>query len=208
MKLTVLGANGRTGRLVVSEALARGMDVTAVVRSQEKVPSSSHSDLSAKVGDPCDAGFLRDVFHGQDVVISTLGGRRPTQEATAIYYRSAQAIVEAAKFSRPKRVLVTSSALVFPAGSFAEKVLKLLVPNVVNSACRMERTLAASELNWTVARCGFLNDKNTNRYRAERDGLPQNGSSVSRLALATFLLDAVDQPKTHFGVFGVSRAEG
>ena len=36
MKLVVLGANGRTGKLVVQEALEMGETVTAVVRSEAK----------------------------------------------------------------------------------------------------------------------------------------------------------------------------
>lgn len=34
MKIAVLAANGRVGRLVVEEAVKRGEDVTAVVRSE------------------------------------------------------------------------------------------------------------------------------------------------------------------------------
>ncbi len=37
MKLLVLGASGRTGRLVVEQALAAGHTVTALVRSPEKL---------------------------------------------------------------------------------------------------------------------------------------------------------------------------
>lgn len=36
MKIAVVAANGRVGRLVVKESLARGFEVTAVVRSQNK----------------------------------------------------------------------------------------------------------------------------------------------------------------------------
>lgn len=35
-KVLVLGATGATGRLIVSQALARGHDVTALVRSPDK----------------------------------------------------------------------------------------------------------------------------------------------------------------------------
>lgn len=36
MKLAVICANGRAGRLVVKEAVERGIDVTAVVRGENK----------------------------------------------------------------------------------------------------------------------------------------------------------------------------
>lgn len=36
MKLAVVAANGKSGRLIVKEAVARGLDVTAVVRGENK----------------------------------------------------------------------------------------------------------------------------------------------------------------------------
>lgn len=36
MKIAVVCANGRAGRLITEEALARGMDVTAVVRGENR----------------------------------------------------------------------------------------------------------------------------------------------------------------------------
>ncbi|WAR27715.1 hypothetical protein MAR_013419 [Mya arenaria] len=44
MKLAVLGATGRTGILVVREALARGHEVTAVVRNPDKL-TDKHDNL-------------------------------------------------------------------------------------------------------------------------------------------------------------------
>ena len=35
MKLAVVAANGKSGRLIVKEAVARGLDVTAVVRGEK-----------------------------------------------------------------------------------------------------------------------------------------------------------------------------
>lgn len=36
MKIAVAAANGKEGKLIVEEALERGMDVTAIVRSENK----------------------------------------------------------------------------------------------------------------------------------------------------------------------------
>ncbi len=36
MKLAVVCANGKEGKLIVEEALARGLDVTAVVRGENR----------------------------------------------------------------------------------------------------------------------------------------------------------------------------
>ena len=206
MKLVILGANGRTGQLVLQAALEKGMDVTAVVRSTGKKPTISHERLKFVVGDPCEGDFLKHTLRGQDAVISTLGGRRPTKAATSVYYRSADTLVDAACDNGLRRVLVTSTALLFREQNMMGKILRRLVPNVVRSATRMEDILKASGLNWTSARPGFLNDAKGMAYRAQRDSLPENGTSVSRQALAAFLIDAVENPNTGCAAYGVSNA--
>ncbi|WP_404401857.1 NAD(P)-dependent oxidoreductase [Pelagibacterium halotolerans] len=204
MKLVVLGANGRTGSHVVREALERGATVTAVVRSDAKRLAIRHDRLSVAVGDPCDPEFLAGVFRGQDAVISTLGGRRPTKRATSIYYRSADAIVEAASQTDVRKILVTSSALLFPPRRLLDRLLTVIVRRVVQSATRMEHKLRAANLDVIVARCGFLTDSEERRYRAERGSLPADGSSVARLGLALFLVDTVQNSWSGHQVCGVS----
>lgn len=204
MRLVVLGANGRTGLHVVREALDRGEIVTAVVRSNAKRPAIKHGRLNAVIGDPCDPKFLSKVFQEQDAVISTLGGRKPTRKATSVYWKSADAITEAAWNTGLKTVVVTSSALLFPPKRLLDRLLTLIVRNVVLSAGRMEQHLCASDLNVVIARCGFLTDADETRYRAELGSLPMAGSSVSRMSLARFLVDTVQESISGEQIYGVS----
>jgi len=204
MKLIVLGANGRTGTHVVRRALEEGADVTAVVRSDAKRPAMRHDRLDVVTGDPCDPAFLTGVFRGQDAVISTLGGRHPTKSAASVYPRSADAIVKAARDTGLRKVVVTSTALLFPSRRWADRVLAALVPSVVQSAARMEQTLRATDLDVIVARCGFLTDADETTYGAERDALPGNGLSISRRSLARFLVASADGTWAGHQVYGVS----
>jgi putative NADH-flavin reductase len=204
MKLVVLGANGRTGQHVVRAALDKGAIVTAVVRSDAKRPAIQHDRLHVAVGDPCDPKFLSTAFQDQDAVISTLGGRMPTKRATSIYWMSAEAISDAAWNASLKKIAVTSSALLFPPNRLIDRILVILVRNVVQSAKRMEQKLSNANLDVIVARCGFLTDAEETRYRAERGALPRDGSSVSRKGLARFLVDQVHEPSSGCQVYGVS----
>lgn len=47
MKVAVVAANGKAGRLIVEEAVRRGMDVTAIVRGENKTvaPKTITKDL-------------------------------------------------------------------------------------------------------------------------------------------------------------------
>lgn len=204
MKLVILGANGRTGSLVVREALQRGETVTAVVRSDAKRPTIQHDQLNVVIGDPCDSKFLSGVFQHQDAVISTLGGRKPTKKATSIYWMSADAIAEAAWDTGLKKVAVTSSALLFPPRRLVDSFLVFIARNIVQSASCMEQKLSTANLDVVVARCGFLTDVDEIRYRAKRGSMPEGGSAVSRMNLARFLVDMIQKPYSGLQVYGIS----
>ena len=66
MKIAVVCANGRVGRLVVKEALDRGLDVTAVVRGQNKTAAK-------KVVIKDIMELTKDDLKGFDVVVDAFG---------------------------------------------------------------------------------------------------------------------------------------
>ena len=105
MNLLVLGATGRTGRLVVEQALAAGHSVIALVRSPEKL-ATSHANLRVVRGGATDTASVSRALEGADAVISTLGGRG------SVIADSTQAIVAAARQTGVSRVVVLSSFFV------------------------------------------------------------------------------------------------
>lgn len=40
MKIAIIAANGRAGKLIMNEALERGLDVTAIVKDKTKINNS------------------------------------------------------------------------------------------------------------------------------------------------------------------------
>lgn len=188
MKIVLLGANGRTGREVLGRALDAGDTVTALVRAEGKLGDVSHERLEVRVGDVCDPSFLQAILAGHDAVISTLGPRVPTRAATAVYSDSAASIVDAMEESGVDRLLVTSTALLFPSEGLLDRVLRRLTPNAVREAGRMEERIRSSSLDWTIARVGFLTNDAVTDYRHAAGTTPEGGGSISRAALACFLL--------------------
>ena len=85
MRLLILGANGRTGREVVAQALRAGHHVTAFVRRTDGLPASAPA-LSTVIGDVVrDEGAVAAALHGTDAVVSTLGnGLLPDQRPGAV----------------------------------------------------------------------------------------------------------------------------
>jgi len=200
MKSLVLGANGRTGRQFIDRVLSAGGHVTAVVRGADRLADVHHPRLRVCVGDPCDPALLATVMPGHDVVVSALGPRRPTKSASAVYPDSASAIVEAMRVSGVTRLLVTSSAMLFPSRRFFDRMLRLLVPRIVAAARRMEDTIQSSGLDWTIARTGFLTDDADGTYRTS----DREGGTISRAGVANFLRREAEQGR-HIGeVVGLS----
>ena len=72
MKIAVFGASGRTGRPVVTQALAAGHTVVAFVRDPAKL-GITHERLEIVQGDVTDAAKVETAVVGADVVVSTLG---------------------------------------------------------------------------------------------------------------------------------------
>lgn len=204
MNIVLLGASGRTGREVLARALSAGDRVTALVRAEGKLADLSNERLEVHVGSACDPRVLAALLPGRDVVISTLGPRRPTKAAAAVYSDSARAIVGAMEGSGVNRLLVTSSALLFPSGRLRDRALRGLVRSVVREARRMEELICASRLNWTIARTGFLTDDASTAYRHAEGEAPDGGGSISRAAVARFLLTEARQSAHLCEVVGLS----
>ncbi len=145
MNLLVLGATGRTGRLVVEQALAAGHTVTALVRSPEKL-TIVNANLRVVAGEATDKAAVSGALEGADAVISTLGGKG------SVIADSTQAIVAAAHEAGVSRVVVLSSWLV--ERDRMDAVTRLLtglaMGPLIKDKSAGEEVLRRSELDWTI----------------------------------------------------------
>lgn len=74
MKIGVIAANGKEGRLIVKEALERGMDVTAIVRSANK--TEAKQVIQKDIMD-----LAKEDLQGFDVVVDAFGVWDPAKMA-------------------------------------------------------------------------------------------------------------------------------
>ena len=102
-KVLVLRATGGTGRLIVSQAVARGYYVAALVRSAEKGRDLKGAKIL--IGDARDETALRQALKGQDAVVSSLGtGVSPFREVTLLS-AARRALVNAMKAENVSRLV-------------------------------------------------------------------------------------------------------
>ena len=110
MKLFIVGATGRTGRLVIEQAISRGHTITAIVRRPGML--HAHERLQIVVGDPLRCSILAPALVGHDAVISCIGQR--AQQDANLLTRAATSILKAMSESQVRRCLVVSQGLLFP----------------------------------------------------------------------------------------------
>jgi len=73
MRIAVLGATGRTGRLLVGQALARGHQVTALARDPARLADLAADGLRPVRADVTEPSTVLTAIEGADVVVSALG---------------------------------------------------------------------------------------------------------------------------------------
>jgi putative NADH-flavin reductase len=196
-RILLLGATGGTGRQVLLQALEKGYEVTAFVRSPQRLAEVKSSGLKVLTGSlPGDDAALAAAIRGADVVISALGAGN-SLKSSGLMERSAPAIVRAMQNESVRRLIVVSA---FGVGETLREapilpgiVMRLLLSNLFADKEAGEKMLRQSALDWTLLYPVTLtNGPRTGRYKSgERlslHGFPR----ISRADVADFALAQVD----------------
>lgn len=188
MKLVVFGATGGTGQQIVSQALAAGHAVAALVRDPAKM-TVQHAHLTLIQGNVLDRVAVDRALAGADAVFISLGNtaNNPNQIVSA----GTAVVLDAMKSAGVKRVIVISSLGVGDSKDQVPLFFKALIVTALRNAFQdkeaQEKLVMGSELDWTIIRPGGLTDgPATGAYRA---GLDRSiGGQVARADVAAFAL--------------------
>lgn len=195
MQITVFGASGKVGSLVVEEALRRGYTVVAFVHSHDLFSPSGK--LIVIKGDIYDSADVAGALKGSDAVISCLGswGTSKRNVLTA----GMQAIVPVMVEQKIKRIVtLTGSGAVDPnmlPSSSHKALMRLLAPfpagKVFGDGEKHMRLLAESDLDWTTIRSPIMNNFGKSTYQL--GSKPQGPlATINRKAVATCMLDQLE----------------
>lgn len=194
-KILVLGATGPTGRHIVTQAVQRGYDVTALVRSPEK--AADMQDVRLVVSDARDETALRQAVKGRDAVISALG--TPASPAGEVTFLSTatRALFSAMKAEQVSRfVALTGIGAGDSAGHggflFDKLIFPLLLRKVYADKNRQETIIRDSGLDWTIVRPSILNNKPGGiAIRTLTDLTDFHGGTIAREDVARFVVDQI-----------------
>ena len=201
MKLFVIGATGGAGQEIVQQALARGHHVTAFVRSPDTV-TFRHERLSVLNGNVTDENQLVEAVQNHDAVLSALGPRE-VFKPSSLLHDSALATTRAMGRSGVKRLLVLSAAAHFP--GIPNRIVNFILRNHMRDSLAMEKVVQDNGLDWTIARPPRLTQEQYATYRSREGAAPRRGFSLSRKAVAAFMLDAIEQKKHFQKIVGIAK---
>ncbi|MEF2278142.1 NAD(P)H-binding protein [Deinococcus sp. YIM 134068] len=194
MRLAILGGTGRTGHLLIDEALVRGHELRVLARRPEAV--HRQGDLLTVVpGDARDPEALRQLVEGTEAVVSALGPVKggPPDVMTL----TARHLIHVLPEEGIRRLVTLTGAGVphpgdhpKPADLVFRTLLRLLQPDVIRDSLAHVDLIRESDLDWTVVRVPRLGD---GPMKPLKVGLVGDISTlVTRASVARFMLDAVE----------------
>lgn len=202
MKIVLFGATGHIGQGILDEALARGHDVTAIVRDPARL-AQRHDKLTVVTGDVAQPASWRDALHGADAVVASLSARRDGNHGSVP--ASARLLLDTLPKAGVKRLLWVGGA-----GSLETAPgVKVIDDPDFPAAWKPEAEAQAEALDvfrashagveWTYISPAALIEDGERRgsYRIGGDRLLVDASGVSRIGVADYAVALLDRLEQH-----------
>ena len=200
MKLTIFGATGATGTYLTRQALAAGHEVTAVVRDPARLAVPAQPRLRNSTADVMDPDSITPATAGADAVISAVGPRGTGP--TTVIQDSVRSIIQAMDKTGARRFLQVSGSIVADDGESPDMrylvkpiARRTFLRHVCADMRRGEDQIRDSDLEWTIVRPPYLNNKAARgTYRTAIGRNLPHGFTLSRADLASCMLTLLDDP--------------
>lgn len=190
MKIAVYGATGMVGADIVSEAMRRNHEVTAITRS-----GSAVEEAAAVAADLTDVATLQDIAATHDAVVLSIAPDR-TGGSHDPYLAAHESIADA---TVPARVLVIGGAGALEVGGVQLKDLPDFPEEYKAEAITMGAILdsyrKSTTLDWTMLAPapGIAPGERTGSYTLGLD--TPAGSSITTADFAIAALDELENPR-------------
>jgi putative NADH-flavin reductase len=154
MRVLILGATGRVGKLIVEQALPRGHHITALARDPAKLGSVPNG-VTVVHGDVRDPAAIDRAVAGQDAVIYAIGAGNVRK--TTLFSVSTDILVKAMTRHGVRRLVaitgVGAGDTKGHGGFLYDRVLyPLFTRGIYEDKDRQEELIRASALDWVIVR--------------------------------------------------------
>lgn len=194
MKIAVFGASGKTGILIVYQALNQGHQVTAFTRKATRV-TIQHQRLKVVEGDVMNYNKVLEAVEGQEAVLCALGVDK--NKPNTILSDGTGNILRAMDATGVRRFICMSSAGILGNDGgfwFGKIFMPLFLNHIFEDKKRQMKIIEESKVDWVIIRpTGLTDSPKTNTYKVNL-GNPTS-RSVPRADVADFMLKLVTDKK-------------
>lgn len=190
MKVAVIGATGKAGSCVLEELIARGHEVTAIVRNPERVPDTA--GVTARGTDSSEAD-LRDAVSGHDAVVSSV----------RFVDLDPEVLLPAVRGSGVKRYVVVGGAgsLLHPDGTLEVDQSGMPPPARANSLRGgefLDMLKEVDDLDWTYISPSrmFVPGERTGSFRYGKDHMLMKDGQPTSISFQDFAIAVADELET------------
>lgn len=202
-KTALIGASGFVGSAILNELLSRGYNVEALVRNPEKI-TIENPNLTVKKVDVADEKALAEDLKGYDAVISAYN---PGWTNPNIYNDTLQnypRIVEAAKASGVKRLLMVGGAGTLFCAPGLRVVDSGVIPAEIMDGVKslgefyLDILTKENDIDWVFfsPAGAFVEGTRTGKYRLGKDNLIVDDKGNSAISVADYAKAMVDELET------------
>ncbi len=186
MRILILGASGRTGRLVVQEALRAGHEVTAFCHDLQDFGSG----VRVVTGDSTNAADVERAMTNQDAVIDAVGETQPYKE-TDLEAKTARNVLNAMRLKFVNRLIVISMLGVGDSDAQTPFLYEhILLPTSLRGGAKdkaaMETAVKEAGLDFVIVRPALLSDADQKTPLRLIEG--EKAHTTGRTDLARFLV--------------------
>lgn len=199
-EVLLIGATGPAGIAIMSQMVAAGIPVKALVRNPERMPSETPAGVIVIQGDVLDPESMNRALKDIDIVVSVLGST-PTLKPQTLLSVGTQNLINAMNNHAARRLLcVTGMGAGDSRGHGGWIYDKLILPTVLNAVYadkdRQEEVIKNSSLDWTILRPARLtNGESKIIYREITQFSDEQMSTLSRKDLAHFIVNEIKKSK-------------
>ena len=188
VKVLILGANGQIARLATAQLVDAKADLRLFLRNANRLQSEKTGRAEIIDGDAANAADLTQAMAGVDVVYANLAGHNIEQQAKSVVAAMTQTGI--------KRLIWVSTLGIYDEvpGKFGQWNHQMLDDGYLPIYAAAAKVIEASELDYTIIRPAWLDNKDEVDYELTQKGEAFKGTEVSRKSVATYIVHLINNP--------------
>ena len=199
-KVVLIGATGFFGSAILHEFVARGHEVTAIVRNPERV--EKHANVITVWGDVADVDAIAKIAKGKDAIISAYNPGWNNPDIAKLITENYPKILKAARESGVKRLLIVGGAgtlfcapglRVVDSGAIPDEIMGGVRPLGDFYLNTLTKEDAVDWVFFSPAGTFDAEGKRTGKFRLGKDDLIVDAEGNSHISVQDYAMAMVDE---------------